>query len=57
MNYGYPKIDFWISINAVLDILKSIFGYPKNMLNFGYPLFDLRISLNRLMDIQKSALL
>ena len=28
---GYPNI------NVVKDILKYIFGYPKNILNLGYP--------------------
>ena len=55
--FGYPLIDFRISINVFLDIIKCIFGYPKIMLNFGYPLFDYYwISLNRFMDILKSAL-
>ena len=50
MNYGYPKIelwlskiqhDFWISKNVFQDIHKSIFGYPKmncvDMEMNGYP--------------------
>ena len=28
---------FWISKNRFMDILKYIFGYPKNQLNIGYP--------------------
>ena len=49
--YGYPKIDFWISIitfldtNNELDFDRSIFGYPN---------FDLWISQNRFSDIQYS---
>ena len=54
VTYGYPKIDFIISLNTCLDILKSIFGYPKIMLNFGYPFFDFRISNNPFLDIQYS---
>ena len=53
MNYGYPKIelwiskiqhDFWISKNVFTDIHKSIFGYPK--MNYGYPKIHFWISKN-----------
>ena len=27
-NYGYPKIELWISINRMIDIHKSNYGYP-----------------------------
>ena len=69
-NYGYPKFDFWlsnilhdfrISINRILDIQKSNYGYPIFNLIFdilnsiwGYPKLDFWISKNRIMDIQKS---
>ena len=48
------KIHFWISIiqfliskNRLMDILKYIFGYPKT-----HP--DFWISINQILDIQKS---
>ena len=40
--YGYPKIDFWISIIH--------FGYPK--MNYGYPKIIKDIH-NSFLDIQK----
>ena len=50
-NFGYPKIELWISKNRIMDILNSvgcldiqkwIFGYPK--MNYGYPKIELSIS-------------
>ena len=41
MNYGYPKIDLWISLNQI------IYGYPK---------IELWVSKNRIMDILNSRL-
>ena len=30
MNYGYPKIELWISLNQIImDIQKKNHGYPK----------------------------
>ena len=30
MNYGYPKIELWISLNQIImDIQKTNHGYPK----------------------------
>ena len=60
MNYGYPKIELWISLNQIImdiqkkkkrimDIQKSNYGYPKFKLIFGYPKTHLRISLNELI--------
>ena len=46
-NYGYPKIELWISKNRIIDIQKSNYGYLK---------IELWISKNRIIDIQKSAL-
>ena len=45
LNIGVPKIDLWISINRILDIKKSIFGYNQG---------GKGISKKRIMDIQKS---
>ena len=42
-NYGYPKIELWISKN-------------RQKSNYGYPKIELWISKNRIIDIQKSAL-
>ena len=28
-NYGYPKIELWISKNRIIDIQKLNYGYPK----------------------------
>ena len=46
MNYGYPKSQIMDIQNSawLLDIHKSIFGYPKN---------ELWISKNQFMDILK----
>ena len=75
--FGHPKINFWISIihfwiskNRFMDILKYIFGYPKNSwlldihssifgypkMNNGYPKIhpDFWISINQFLDIQKA---
>ena len=41
MNYEYPIIDLWISLNQI------IYGYPK---------IELWISKNRIMDILNSRL-
>ena len=58
MNYGYPKIDLWISLNQIImDIQKKESWISKNrimdILNsslfFGYPKTHLRISLNELI--------
>ena len=55
--------EFWISINRIMDIQKSNYGYPKISIIIGYPKFyfrialnrsDLRISINRFKDIHKS---
>ena len=56
--------EFWISINRIMDIQKSNYGYPTISNILGYPKFyfrislnrsDLRISINRIMDIKNSA--
>ena len=59
MNYGYPKIELWISLNQIImdikkkkimDIQKSNYhGYPKFKLIFGYPKTHLSISLSELI--------
>ena len=36
MNYGYPKIELWISLNQIImDIQKRIMDIQKS--NYGYP--------------------
>ena len=42
------------SLHIVMDIQKSIFGYPVFNMILGYPLIELWISKNRIMDIQYS---
>ena len=64
--FGYPKIDFRISIIRFMDIqksalfkdiLKSNYGYPKIELWISKNQQYLRISLITLLDIQKSCLI
>ena len=36
-NYGYPKIEFWISKNRIMDIRKSALFHDIQNSNLGYP--------------------
>ena len=54
-NYGYLKIELWISKNRIMDIQKSaFFRISKILFEDIFKLADLRISINRFKDIHKS---